>query len=103
MGLVARTHGIFYGPPLGRASERTTMAVVAEVNDDADRYLRMQVAGRPLSGSVIQAAANFGAIPMRDGSTQSTTSFSRSMVKRTACSPFSKPLCWSTRRKAVSS
>ena len=46
------------------------MAVVAEINDDADRFLRMVVGGRPLSSSVILAAANFGAIPLRDGSTQ---------------------------------
>ena len=72
MGLVARAARIFYGSPVGRGSDRTTMAVVAEINDDADRYLKMIVAGRPLSGSVMQAAANFGAIPLRDCSTQST-------------------------------
>ena len=33
MGLVARTEDIFYGPPMGRGSDRTTMAVVAEIND----------------------------------------------------------------------
>ena len=70
MGIIARTQGIFYGPPTGRGSERTTMAVVAEINDDADRFLRMVVGGRPLSSSVMLAAANFGAIPLRDGSTQ---------------------------------
>ena len=32
------------------------MAVVAQANDDADRFLRMVVGGRPLSGSVMQAA-----------------------------------------------
>jgi len=48
------------------------MAVVAEVNDDADRFLRMVVGGWPLSSSVMQAAANFGAIPLRDGSMQAT-------------------------------
>ena len=48
------------------------MAVVAEINEDADRYLRVVVGGRPLSGSVMHAAANFGAIPLRDGSTQAT-------------------------------
>ena len=48
------------------------MAVVAEINNGADRYLRMIVNGRPLAGSVMQAAANFGAIPLRDGRTQST-------------------------------
>ena len=48
------------------------MAVVAEVNDDADHFLRMIVGGRPLSSSVMQAATNFGAIPLRDGSMQAT-------------------------------
>ena len=48
------------------------MAVVAEVNDGAGRFLRMVVGGRPLSGSVMQAAANFGAISLRDGSMQAT-------------------------------
>ena len=43
------------------------MAVVAEINNDADRYLKIIVNGRPLSGSVMQAATNFGAIPLRDG------------------------------------
>ena len=52
MGLVARTEGIFYGKPTGRNSERTTMAVVAEVNNDADRWLRSIVGGRPLAGSL---------------------------------------------------
>ena len=72
MGLVAPTEGIFFGSPMGRGSDRTTMAVVAEVNDDAGRFLRMVVGGRPLSSSVMQAAANFGTIPLRDGSTQAT-------------------------------
>ena len=31
--------------------------------------------GRPLSSSVIQAAANFGATPLRDGSTQAIAKF----------------------------
>ena len=43
------------------------MAVVAQANDDADRFLRMVFGGRPLSGSVMQAAETIGAIPMRDG------------------------------------
>ena len=72
MGLVARTEDIFFGPPMGRSSDCTTMAVVAEINDDADRYLRMIVNGRPLAGSVMQAAENFGVIPLRDGSKQPT-------------------------------
>ena len=43
MGLVARTQGIFHfhGPPTGRGSKRTTRAVVAEINDEADRLLKM--------------------------------------------------------------
>ena len=70
MGLVARTEGIFYGSPMGRDSDRTAMAVVAEINDDADRFLWSVVSGRPLSRSVMHAAANFGTIPLRDGSTK---------------------------------
>ena len=72
MGLVARTEGIFFGPPMGRSSNRTTTAVVAEINNDADRHLRLIVNGRPHAGSVIQAAENVGAIPLRDGSTHPT-------------------------------
>ena len=68
MGLVARTEDIFYGKPTGRNSERTTMAVVAEVNNDADRWLRSIVGGWPLAGSVLQAAEHFGVITLRDGS-----------------------------------
>ena len=68
MGLAARTEGIFYGKPAGRNSERTAMAVVAQVNDDADRWLRSTVGGRPLAGSVMQAAEHFSAITLRDGS-----------------------------------
>ena len=41
MGLVAHTQDTFYGPATGRDSERTRMAVVAEANDDAGRFLRM--------------------------------------------------------------
>ena len=37
----ARTQGVLYGPPTGRGSERTKMAVVAEINDEADRLLKM--------------------------------------------------------------
>ena len=72
MGLAARAEGIFYGSPMGRGSDRTAMAVVAEINDDVDRFLRSVVSGRPLSRSVMQAAANFGTIPLRDGSMQAT-------------------------------
>ena len=56
MGLVARTEDIFFGTPMGRSSDRTTMAVVAEINNDADRYLRMIVNGRPLAGSAVRKA-----------------------------------------------
>jgi len=69
MGLVAlNQHTFFFGKPTGRRSERTTMAVVAQVNDDTDRWLRSVVGGRPLGGSVMQAAGGFGAITLRDGS-----------------------------------
>ena len=68
MGLVTRVEDIFFGKATGRRSERTAMAVVAEVNDDADRHLRTIVGGRPLAGSVMQAAEHFGAIALRDGS-----------------------------------
>ena len=72
MGLVVRTQGMFYGLATGRGADRTTMAVVTEVNDDAGSFLRMVVGGRPLSSSVMQAAANFGASLLRDGSIQAT-------------------------------
>ena len=68
MGLVTCVEDIFFGKATGRRSERTTMAVVDEVNDDADRWLRSIVGGRPLAGSVMQAAQHFGAITLRDGS-----------------------------------
>ena len=69
MGLVALNDHIFFGKPIGRSSERTAMAVVAQFNDDADRWLRSVVGGRPLAGSVMQAAGSFvGAITLRDGS-----------------------------------
>ena len=63
------------GSATGRDRERTTMAVVAQANDDADRFLRMVVGGRPLSGSVMQAAEAIGAIPMRDGRMMATVKF----------------------------
>ena len=44
------------------------MAVVAQHNDGADRWLRSVVSGRPLDGSVMQTAANIGAITLKDGS-----------------------------------
>ena len=72
MGLITRTQGIFYGPAMGRDSERTPMAVVVEANDDAGRFLRMVVGGRPLSGPVIQAAENIGATPLRGGGMYAT-------------------------------
>ena len=50
MSLVACTEGIFFGKPTGRRSERTTMAVVAEVNDDAIATCgRLWVVGRLLA------------------------------------------------------
>ena len=72
MGLIAKTRDIFLGPNVGRDSSRTTMAVVAQPNDDADRFLRSVVSGRPLCGSVMQPAANVGAIPLRDGNMHAT-------------------------------
>ena len=44
------------------------MAVIAQYNDGADRWLRSVLSGRPLGGSVMQTAASFGAITLRDGS-----------------------------------
>ena len=52
------------------------MAVVAQINDDADRWLRSSVGCRwsaawwlmALLSSVMQAAGSFGAITLRDGS-----------------------------------
>ena len=42
------------------------MTVVAQINDGADRCLQSVVGGRPLAGSVMQAAGNFGAITLLD-------------------------------------
>ena len=49
MGLTVLTENIFYGKPTGRRSERTTMAVIAQHNDGADRWLRSVLSGRPKS------------------------------------------------------
>ena len=68
MGLVTRVEGIFFGKSTGRRLERTTMAVLSELNDDADRWLRSIIGGRPLAGSVTQAAEHFGTTTLRDGS-----------------------------------
>ena len=68
MGLSVLTENIFYGKPTGRRSERTTMAVIAQYNDGTGRWLRSVLSGRPLGGSVMQTAASFGAITLRDGS-----------------------------------
>ena len=57
MGLIVCADEMFYAPPAGRGSDRTTMAVVAEINDDADHFLRSVVSGRPLNRSVMQTAA----------------------------------------------
>ena len=67
MGLTVLTENIFYGTTTGRRSERTTMAVVAQSNG-TDHWLRSVLSGRPLDGSVMQTAASFGAIALRDGS-----------------------------------
>ena len=73
MGLVARPQGTFFGSATGRDRERTTMAVVAQANDDADRFLRMVFGGRPLRGSVMQTAETIRAIlPMRGGCMMAT-------------------------------
>ena len=44
------------------------MAVVAQHNDGAGRWLRSVVSGRPLDGTAMQAAGNIGAITLKDGS-----------------------------------
>ena len=68
MGLTVLTQNIFFSKPTGRRSERATMAVVAQPNDGADRWLRSVVRGRPLDGTVMQTAGNAGAITLKDGS-----------------------------------
>ena len=68
MGLNVRSEHIFFGTPSGRQSERITMAVVAQPNNGADRWLRSILSGRPLDGSAMQPANNIGAITLRDGS-----------------------------------
>ena len=68
MGLTVLTQNIFFSKPTGRRSERATMAVVAQPNDAADRWLRSVVSGRPLDGTVMQTAGNTGAITLKDGS-----------------------------------
>ena len=45
MGLVARTEGIFFGTPMGRSSDRKTMAVVAEINTMTRAACRLCDAG----------------------------------------------------------
>ena len=44
------------------------MAVVAQHNDGADRWLRSIVSGRLLDGSVMQSADNIGTITRKNGS-----------------------------------
>ena len=68
MGLTVLMENIFFGKPTGRRSERTTMAVVAQYTDGTDRWLRSILSRRPLDGSVMQTAANTGAITLKDGS-----------------------------------
>ena len=53
MGLTVRSEHIFFGTPSGRQSERITMAVVAQPNEGADRWLRSVLSGRPLDGSAV--------------------------------------------------
>jgi len=48
--LTVLTQNIFFGKPTGRRSECTTISVVAQHNDGADRWLRSIVSGRPLDG-----------------------------------------------------
>ena len=96
MGYIALPQGIAYGPTTERNRERTTMALVGQVNDDADRFLRMATNGRLLSGSVvIQPAGNTGAIPLRGGAMHATIKllpFQGEM--RTRSSRSSRPSSW---------
>ena len=100
MDLMARTQGIFYGPATGRDSERTTTAVFAEANDDANRFLRMVFGGRPLSGSVMQAAENIGASRCAAAACTLPPSSSRSMAMHMRSLRLSKRSPSSTSRKA---
>ena len=68
MGLTVLTQNIYLGKPTGPRSERVTMAVIAQPNDEADRWLRSIMSGRPLDGAVMQPATNIGAITLRNGS-----------------------------------
>ena len=90
MGLTVLTQNIFFGKTTGRRSERTTMAVVAQHNDGADRWLRSVVSGRPLDGSVMQTAANIGAITLKDGSVKAKVQL---LPFGTACS-LTSSLCF---------
>ena len=73
MGLTVLNEHTFFGKPAGR-SERTTMAVVAQVGE-VDRWLQSVVSGRPLDGSVMQSADNIGAITLKDGSAKAKVQF----------------------------
>ena len=101
MGLVVRAEGRGHllrfsdGPWLGPHDD-------GGGRDDADRFLRSVVSGRPLSRSVMQAAANFGTSRCVTAARRLPPSSSRSTVMRTACSLSSKPLCSSTRPRAMS-
>ena len=59
MGLTVRSEHIFFGTPSGRQSERITMAVVAQPNEGADRWLRSVLSGRPLDGSAMMLSHPF--------------------------------------------
>ena len=84
MCLVALNDHVFFGKPTGRISERTTMAVVAQVNDDAGRWLRSVVGGWPLGGSVMQAAGSFGAITLPRTQSQEVSVDPSGLVPRSA-------------------
>ena len=103
ISLVALTEYIFYGKLTGRSSERTAMAVVAQINDEAGRWLRSVVGGRPLAGSVMQAAGNFGAITRCATAAQKPRFSSiRLTATHTACSLSSNRSCCSMSLRAVS-
>ena len=50
MGLTVLTQHIFYGKAIGRRSERTTIAAVVKVEDEADRWLRSTAVGCGVHG-----------------------------------------------------
>ena len=103
MGLTVLTQNIFFGKPTGRRSERTTMDVVAQHNNGANRWLRSVVSGRPLDGSVMQTAGNIGTITLnRTAVAKPRSSCSRLTAMSTACSLSSTLFSCSMRLSAVS-